>query len=97
MSGGNKVVGIPALDAVVVITSTNYNTRGMLEQTDRILTDHVLALLATLERYPCQSAKICWRFSYAPSARRKLCPKTTKMGSNASSATASTRSATTSR
>ena len=48
-NGGNKVVGIPALDAVVVITSTNYNTRGMHEQTDRILTDHVLALLATLE------------------------------------------------
>ena len=39
-NGGNKVV---------VITSTNYNTRGMHEQTDRILTDHVLALLATLE------------------------------------------------
>ena len=42
-NGGNKVVVIPALDMVVVITSTNYNTRGMHEQTDKILTDYVLA------------------------------------------------------
>ncbi len=28
---------------VVVITSTNYSTRGMHEQTDRILSDYVLA------------------------------------------------------
>ena len=42
-NGGNKVVAIPALDMVVVITSTNYNTRGMHEQTDKILTDYVLA------------------------------------------------------
>ena len=32
----------PALDMVVVITSTNYNTRGMHEQTEKILTDYVL-------------------------------------------------------
>jgi hypothetical protein len=37
------VVAIPSLDMVVVITSTNYNTHGMHEQTDRILTDYVLA------------------------------------------------------
>ena len=42
-NGGNKVVAIPALDLVVVITSSNYNTRGMHEQTDKILTDYVLA------------------------------------------------------
>ena len=42
-NGGNKAVAIPALDMVVVITSTNYNTHGMHEQTDRILTDYVLA------------------------------------------------------
>lgn len=42
-NGGNKVVAIPALDMAVVITSTNFNTRGMHEQTDRILTDYVLA------------------------------------------------------
>lgn len=42
-NGGNKVMAIPALDMVVVITSTNYNTHGMHEQTDKILTDYVLA------------------------------------------------------
>jgi len=42
-NGGNKVVAIPALDMAVVITSTNYNTHGMHEQTDKILTDYVLA------------------------------------------------------
>jgi len=36
------VVALPALDMVVVITSTNHNTRGMHEQTDKILTDYVL-------------------------------------------------------
>ena len=41
-NGGNKVAIIPDLDMAVVITSTNYNTRGMHEQTDRILTDYVL-------------------------------------------------------
>src|SRR5215471_10841315 len=41
-NGGNKVVAIPSLDMAVVITSTNYNTRGMHEQTDRILTEYVL-------------------------------------------------------
>jgi len=29
----------------VVITSTNYNTRGMHEQTEKILTDYILAAL----------------------------------------------------
>lgn len=42
-NGGNKVAVFPTLDLAVVITSTNYNTRGMHEQTDRILTDYVLA------------------------------------------------------
>jgi len=42
-NGGNKVVGFPALDMAVVITSTNYNTRGMHEQTDRLLSDYILA------------------------------------------------------
>ena len=41
-NGGNKVLAFPAQDMVVVITSTNYNTRGMHEQTDKILTDFVL-------------------------------------------------------
>ena len=41
-NGGNKVVVFPTLDLTVVITSTNYSTRGMHEQTDRLLTDHIL-------------------------------------------------------
>jgi CubicO group peptidase (beta-lactamase class C family) len=42
-NGGNKVVGFPALDIAVTITSTNYNTRGMHEQTDRLLSEYILA------------------------------------------------------
>jgi hypothetical protein len=42
-NGGNKVAVFPALDMTVVITSTNYNTRGMHEQTDKLLTDYILA------------------------------------------------------
>jgi CubicO group peptidase (beta-lactamase class C family) len=41
-NGGSKVVAIPSLDMVIVITSTNYNTRGMHEQTEKILTDYIL-------------------------------------------------------
>jgi len=41
-NGGNKVAVFPQLDMVVVLTSTNYNTKGMHEQTDRLLTDYVL-------------------------------------------------------
>src|SRR5258706_5373474 len=42
-NGGNKGVAFPGLDLVVVITSTNYNTRGMHEQTEKLLTDYILA------------------------------------------------------
>jgi len=42
-NGGNKVVVLPDLDMVVVITSTNYNTKGMHEQTEKLLTDYLLA------------------------------------------------------
>jgi CubicO group peptidase (beta-lactamase class C family) len=42
-NGGNKVVVFPQLNLVVVITSTNYNTRGMHEQTDRLLSEYILA------------------------------------------------------
>ena len=42
-NGGNKVVAIPDLDMAAVITSTNYNTRGMHEQSEKILDDYVLA------------------------------------------------------
>jgi CubicO group peptidase (beta-lactamase class C family) len=41
-NGGNKVAVFPSLDLAVVLTSTNYNTKGMHEQTDRLLTDYIL-------------------------------------------------------
>jgi CubicO group peptidase (beta-lactamase class C family) len=41
-NGGNKVAVFPALDVAVVITSTNYNTHGMHEQTEKLLTDYIL-------------------------------------------------------
>ncbi len=41
-NGGNKVVVVPSLDLVAGITSTNYGTRGMHEQTEKILTDYLL-------------------------------------------------------
>jgi CubicO group peptidase (beta-lactamase class C family) len=36
-NGGNKVAVFPELDMVVVITSTNYNTKGMHEQTEKLM------------------------------------------------------------
>jgi CubicO group peptidase (beta-lactamase class C family) len=48
-NGGNKAVGLPAVDIAVVITSTNYNTRGMHEQTEQLLTDYILDATASLE------------------------------------------------
>lgn len=41
-NGGNKVVVVPSLRLSVVITSTNYGTRGMHEQTERLLTEYIL-------------------------------------------------------
>jgi len=41
-NGGNKIAVFPSLDLVVVLTSTNYNTKGMHEQTDRLLTEYIL-------------------------------------------------------
>ncbi len=41
-NGGNKVAVFPGLDLSVVITSTNYSTPGMHEQTEKLLTDYVL-------------------------------------------------------
>lgn len=45
-NGGNKVAVMPELEAVAVITSTNYNTPGMHAWTDAILVDHLLPVLA---------------------------------------------------
>jgi CubicO group peptidase (beta-lactamase class C family) len=44
-NGGNKVLAFPGLDLAVVITSTNYSTRGMHEQTEKLLTDYILPLV----------------------------------------------------
>ena len=41
-NGGNKVVVIPSLDMAAVITSTNFNTRGMHDLTDTILAKYVV-------------------------------------------------------
>ena len=42
-NGGNKICAFPDLDMAVVITSNNYSTRGMHEQTDKILSDYIVA------------------------------------------------------
>lgn len=44
-NGGNKVVVVPPEKLVAVLTSTLYNTRGMHQQTDKLLTDYILAAL----------------------------------------------------
>jgi CubicO group peptidase (beta-lactamase class C family) len=49
-NGGNKVAFFPELKGCAVVTSTNYNTKGMHEQTDRIVTEHVLPALIAAER-----------------------------------------------
>lgn len=41
-NGGNKVLVFPGQDLTAVITSTNFNSRGMHQQTDRILTEYIL-------------------------------------------------------
>ena len=41
-NGGNAVVVLPELGAVVVVTRENYNTRGMHQQTTRLIEEHVL-------------------------------------------------------
>jgi len=41
-NGGNKIVVFPGLDMSVVLTSTNFNTKGMHQQTEQLLTDYIL-------------------------------------------------------
>jgi CubicO group peptidase (beta-lactamase class C family) len=41
-NGGNKMAVLPDLGMVVVLTSTNYGTKGMHEQTDQLLDDYVV-------------------------------------------------------
>ncbi|MGE5616674.1 MAG: serine hydrolase domain-containing protein [Bacillota bacterium] len=44
-NGGNRVYGFPDLDAAVVVTSTNYNSRDMHQISERVLTEFVLPAL----------------------------------------------------
>jgi len=46
-NGGNKVAIVPGLDLVAVLTSTNYGTKGMHNQTNRLLGDYIVAAAAT--------------------------------------------------
>jgi hypothetical protein len=41
-NGGNVVAMLEQLDAVVVVTRTNYNTRGMHQQTTRLIEQQIL-------------------------------------------------------
>jgi CubicO group peptidase (beta-lactamase class C family) len=41
-NGGNKVMVFPDLDMSAVLTSTNFNTKGMHQQTEQLLTDYIL-------------------------------------------------------
>jgi CubicO group peptidase (beta-lactamase class C family) len=41
-NGGNKVAVFPELHMVVVLTSTNYSTPHMHQQTEKLLTDYIL-------------------------------------------------------
>lgn len=45
-SGGNKVLVFPDLDAVIVITSTNFGLRNAHELTESLLTDYLLPTIA---------------------------------------------------
>jgi len=42
-NGGNKVAVVPDLRLVAVLTSQNYNAKGMHLATERLLQEHVLA------------------------------------------------------
>lgn len=44
-AGGNKVAVFPALDMIVVITTTNFQVRGSHQISDRLLTDYILKSL----------------------------------------------------
>jgi CubicO group peptidase (beta-lactamase class C family) len=45
-NGGNAIVMVPDLHAVVVVTRVNYNSKGMHQQTIQILEDYVFRSLA---------------------------------------------------
>jgi CubicO group peptidase (beta-lactamase class C family) len=45
-NGGNHVIVLQGLDAVVVVTRTRYDTRGMHAETTRLVTEHLLPLIS---------------------------------------------------
>jgi hypothetical protein len=45
-NGGNAIVMVPDLHAVVVVTRVNYNSKGMHQQTIQLLEDYVFRSLA---------------------------------------------------
>lgn len=45
-NGGNAIVTFPKLDAVVVVTRENYNTKGMHQQTTALIETEILPALA---------------------------------------------------
>ncbi len=49
-NGGNAIVLFRELDAVVVVTRTNYNSRGMHQQTTRLIEEQILPELACKRR-----------------------------------------------
>lgn len=48
-NGGQYISIIPELDAVIVVTTENYNKRGAAEQTERIIAEYILASLLSQE------------------------------------------------
>jgi hypothetical protein len=44
-NGGNAIVMVPDLHAVVVVTRVHYNSRGMHDETTKLLEDHIFRAL----------------------------------------------------
>lgn len=49
-NGGNAILTFENLDAVVVVTRTNFNQRGMHQQTQALLEDYILPAIPCAER-----------------------------------------------
>jgi len=48
-TGGNKVVVVPELNAVIVVTTTNYNVRNPHGLADALISNHALAALGQID------------------------------------------------